>query len=115
MIAYIAYILITGCVAIWVGLSLYKNGIHFLRQLFDYETADSLNTLLLTGYYLLNLGYIFYAASTWPTLVYWYEILEELANRTGSIFFILGCIHFGNLGWLALLSRLKNANSNLFH
>lgn len=111
----ISYLLVTGVTTLLVGHNIYKNGIHFLYLLFDMHLAESLNKLLLTGYYLLNIGYIFYVASTWPLLDGWPEILAELAERSGLIFLLLGCIHFGNLGWLALLSRMKKANSQLFH
>lgn len=119
MILMLSYLIITGTTTLRVGHTLYKNGIHYLLMLFDTDTAHSLNTILLTGYYLLNLGLIIFTGATWPQTNSSADIIGVLAVRTGQILTLLGVIHAGNIIWLALYSaykkkrehRITNSNS----
>ena len=103
----ISYLLITGTVTLRVGHNIYKNGIHYLEMLFDEVTAQSLNKLLLTGYYLLILGLIVLTGATWPGIETTADLIATLATRTGKILMLLGAIHAGNIIWLALYSAYK--------
>ncbi|MBO0719618.1 MAG: hypothetical protein J2P41_02280, partial [Blastocatellia bacterium] len=56
---YLIYLVMSVCLTIWVGQTLHKNGRYFLVDVFhgDWAIADSVNRLLVVGFYLINLGY----------------------------------------------------------
>jgi hypothetical protein len=89
IITYSFYLIITICVTVWVARTLFKNGKVFLIDIFhgNQELADSVNNLLLVGFYLINLGYA----------VYTLQVIEELSIKIGLIILILGGMHFFNL------------------
>ncbi len=60
IVTYCLYLFITICLTIWVARTLFKNGKVFLIDIFhgNKELADSVNNLLLVGFYLVNLGYV---------------------------------------------------------
>jgi hypothetical protein len=55
---YIAYVAISIFLTVWVARTLHKNGRVFLIEVFhgDEKIADSVNHLLVVGFYLINLG-----------------------------------------------------------
>ena len=55
---HIAYLLISVAVTIWVARTLHKNGRIFLVDAFhgNEHLADSVNHLLVVGFYLVNVG-----------------------------------------------------------
>ena len=56
---YLLYLAITAGFTIWVAKTLYKNGRAFLVEAFggNEPIADSVNHLLVVGFYLINFGY----------------------------------------------------------
>jgi|TARA_B100000809_G_C14880099_1_gene438855 heme/copper-type cytochrome/quinol oxidase subunit 4 len=96
---YIFYTLISISMTIWVARTLYKNGRIFLLEAFNdnEEMADSVNHLLVVGFYLINLGFIliFLHLGTKPaTLV---EGIEYIATKIGIVLLALGGMHFFNM------------------
>ena len=59
IITYSFYLAITIALTVWVARTLFKNGKVFLIDIFhgNKELADSVNNLLLVGFYLINIGY----------------------------------------------------------
>src|ERR1700720_1320620 len=57
---YLAYLAISLALTIWVARTLHKNGRIFLVDSFlgNEPLADSVNHLLVVGFYLINVGYI---------------------------------------------------------
>jgi hypothetical protein len=57
---YIVYIALSIPLTIWVAHTLYKNGRVFLIDSFrgNERLADSVNHLLVVGFYLINIGYV---------------------------------------------------------
>ena len=57
---YAFYIALSVCLTVWVARTLHKNGRVFLVEVFhgDEKIADSVNHLLVVGFYLINLGYV---------------------------------------------------------
>ena len=55
---YSAYLLLSIVVTVWVARTLHKNGRAFLVDAFHGQEAlaDSVNHLLVVGFYLINLG-----------------------------------------------------------
>ncbi|HEX5689818.1 MAG TPA: hypothetical protein VFX76_07445, partial [Roseiflexaceae bacterium] len=60
VITYLLYLAISIVLTVWVARTLFKNGRIFLVDVFrgDERLADSVNHLLVVGFYLINLGYI---------------------------------------------------------
>jgi len=57
---YLAYLVLSLAITVWVGRSLHKNGRVFLVENFEGNDAlaDSINHLLLVGFYLINIGFV---------------------------------------------------------
>ena len=95
----IAYIVITVVVTIWVATTLYKNGRHFLVDVFhgNETLADSVNHLLVVGFYLINLGYVGIELKLWIRPTDLPGAIEGLSAKMGSVLIVLGIMHFFNL------------------
>jgi hypothetical protein len=99
IITYALYLIITICLTIWVARTLFKNGKVFLIDIFhgNKELADSVNNLLLVGFYLINLGYAVYTLQVTNVITSTQQVIEELSIKIGLIILILGGMHFFNL------------------
>jgi hypothetical protein len=82
-----------------VARTLFKNGKVFLIDIFhgNKELADSVNNLLLVGFYLINLGYAVYTLQVTSVINTTQQVIEELSLKIGLIILILGGMHFFNL------------------
>jgi len=99
VIAYLIYLPVAVAMTIWVARTLHKNGRVFLVQAFrgKEDMADSVNHLLVVGFYLINVGFI--------TTVLRYgekprdvqEVIEFLSSKLGLVLIVLGGMHFFNL------------------
>jgi len=96
---YIIYLIITICLTVWVARTLFKNGKLFLIDIFhgNKDLADSVNNLLLVGFYLINLGYAVYTLRISSGIINPQDMLEKLSRKIGWIILILGFMHFLNL------------------
>jgi len=58
--SYLAYVVISVALTVWVARTLHKNGRPFLIDVFAEraDLADSVNHLLVVGFYLVNFGYM---------------------------------------------------------
>lgn len=108
--AYLLYLAITYVITVHVGLRFYRHGrVYILALLRNNEAlTDSLNRILLAGYYLLNLGYAAVMISTWKTMYSWLDVFGSVAVMTGRILFTLAIIHYLNMAMILLLARRKN-------
>ena len=97
--SYFAYLAISLAVTIWVARTLHKNGRSFLIDAFhaNVELADSVNHLLLVGFYLVNIGYVALALRTGADPANLREAIELLSNKIGMVLVVLGIMHFSNL------------------
>jgi len=107
ILAYFIYGVITCFITIHVGLIFYRNGrLYILRLLHgDEKLTDFINRILLTGYYLLNLGYAALMISSWQTIESWTELLGSIATMTGKIMLTLAVIHFLNMAAILWISH----------
>lgn len=116
-LAYIIYLLITYLITVRVGWLFYRNGRVFILSLLrgDQQLTDFINRILLTGYYLLNLGYAALMLRSWDTIDTWVALLVSIVAMTGRIIFTLAVIHFCNMGVIYLIGRehFKAAKPNL--
>lgn len=104
--AYVTYLVISIAITIWVARTLYRNGRAFLVDAFHGQDtlADSVNHLLVVGFYLINLGWIVMTFRTGHNLHTAREAVELLSDKIGTVLFVLGLMHFFNL---FLFSRFR--------
>ena len=96
---YILYLAITLAVTVWVAGTLHKNGRIFLVHAFqgNTELADSINHLLVVGFYLINVGYVTLALRTNAPADTVRQAIELVSDKVGTILVVLGVMHFLNL------------------
>jgi hypothetical protein len=96
---YLLYLLISVALTIWVARTLYKRGGIFLVDSFhgNAELADSVNHLLVVGFYLINIGFVSLALKTAAVINTSRAAIELLSDKMGMILLILGGMHFFNL------------------
>lgn len=112
---YLFYLPITFYIMVYVGGKLYKSGEPFLADAFNGNAslAHTYNRFLLTGYYLLNLGYASISIQWWDTIQNPVQLIEELSWRLGLILILLGCIHYFNMYSFTHFNKtLKNLYQN---
>ena len=96
---YLAYLLISAAITIWVGRSLHKNGRIFLVENFNGNAAlaDSVNHLLLVGFYLINLGFVTLTLKYGDHPATSDQAIEFLSTKIGFVVMVLGAMHFFNM------------------
>jgi hypothetical protein len=99
MYMYIYYLLISLVVTVWVARTLYRNGRVFLMEAFggNAALADSVNHLLVVGFYLINIGYVTLALQSGERPGSIQGLLETLSTKVGTVLLILGLMHFFNM------------------
>jgi hypothetical protein len=97
--SYAAYLAISVAITIWVAQTLHRNGRVFLVEAFhsNAELADSVNHLLLVGFYLINIGFVTLTLRTGVNLASVRGSIELLSDKIGMVLVILGVMHFTNL------------------
>lgn len=96
---YLVYLIVSIGLTVWVARTLHRNGRTFLVDAFhDNEAlADSVNHLLVVGFYLINLGYVSLALKTGEVLRNTGTAIEVLSWKVGLVLLVLGGMHFFNL------------------
>jgi hypothetical protein len=101
VLTYLLYLAITVPLTAWVARVLYRHGETFLIDVFDGndKLAKAVNQLLVTGFYLLNLGYVSFFLRTDRALATGREMVEVLAMKVGGVSLVLGVVHLFNV-WM---------------
>ncbi|SEO50344.1 hypothetical protein [Mucilaginibacter sp. OK283] len=110
ILTYFVYLLVSIALTVWVAKVLFKNGRVFLVDIFhgNNELADSVNKLLVVGFYLVNIGYMSLALKETGSIGSTQVVVEVLSYKLGCIILILGGMHFLNLVvFFKLRSRAK--------
>ena len=96
---YFMYLAISVALTVWVARTLSKNGRVFLVNSFesDERLADSVNHLLLVGFYLIKKGYVTHALKLRDKPVSAQEAIEFLSTKVGLVLLVLGAMHFFNV------------------
>src|SRR5881397_2075027 len=104
---YIAYLLISIALTIWVARTLHKNGRIFLVDSFlgNEPLADSVNHLLVVGFYLVNIGFVTLALKYGEKATDATTAVEILSTKVGMVLVVLGIMHFFNLFVFSNLRR----------
>jgi hypothetical protein len=99
VISYLVYLAISLAATVWVARTLQRNGGIFLVDAFhgNAELADSVNHLLVVGFYLVNIGYVALALRTDARLPGAREAIELVSGKIGLVLLVLGVMHFFNL------------------
>jgi hypothetical protein len=96
---YVVYVIVSVLMTMWVARTLHRNGRIFLVDAFggNEQLADSVNHLLVVGFYLVNLGFIllFLRIGTKPADLV--TGIEYIATKLGIVMLVLGVMHFGNV------------------
>ena len=105
--AYIAYLVISIALTVWVARTLSKNGIVFLIECFGHDDvlARSTNHLLVVGFYLVNLGWILLTLRFGSEPQNLAGVLEFLSGKVGLVVVVLGAMHFFNMNAIAKFGR----------
>jgi hypothetical protein len=99
ILTYVCYLPISIAITVWVARTLFRNGRIFLVEIFhnNTELADSVNKLLIVGFYLINIGYMTISLRVMDEITGYQRMIEILSYKLGAIILILGAIHFLNL------------------
>ena len=111
---YIVYIAVSSAFTIWVGRTIYKNGRVFLIDVYhgNESLADSVNHLLVVGFYLINFGYVSLALKLGYDIANAQEGIEALSWKVGTVLVVLGTMHFFNLFVFTHLRRRTHGRHN---
>lgn len=107
---YGVYLVVSVALMVWVARTLFKNGRVFLVDVFrgDEALADSVNRLLVVGFYLIDLGYVSLTLRFGYDLTTVREAIEVLSGKIGFVLLVLGFMHFFNLFVFRRMRRSAN-------
>jgi TRAP-type C4-dicarboxylate transport system permease large subunit len=96
---YLVYLAVSLTVTVWVARTLHRRGRVFLVDAFQgqMELADSVNHLLVVGFYLINVGYVAFALKTTDNPANLRQAIEVVSDKLGLVLLVLGLMHFFNL------------------
>ncbi len=104
----LTYLAASVTVALWVGWTLHRNGRVFLVEVFQgkEDLADSINHLILVGFYLVSIGFVAVAIkfSTGTGLQDMAGALQVVSTKVGLVLLVLGATHLLNL---LMFSRMR--------
>jgi hypothetical protein len=112
---YLLYLAISIILTIWVARTLFRNGRVFLVDVFhgNEKLADSVNHLLVVGFYLINLGYISLMLRLGYDIKDARYSIEALSLKLGAVLLVLGGMHFLNLLVFSRMRRQASLDSAL--
>ena len=99
VITYAIYLTIALPLTVWVARNLFRNGRIFLVDCFhgNESLADSVNQLLVMGFYLINFGFVALYLKLADEVLEVRGIFEALSGKLGVVLLVLGGMHFFNL------------------
>ena len=111
--SYAIYLAASIALTVWVARTLHRNGRVFLIDAFhgNETLADSVNHLLLVGFYLINIGYVTLALKYGDKPTNVQEAFEFLSTKIGCVLLILGGMHFFNVFNFAKMRRKAHKGS----
>ena len=103
---YAIYLLVAIPLTVWVARTLHKNGRIFLVDCFkgNEELADSVNHLLVVGFYLVNIGFVTLYLKLSSEVLDVRGVFEALSGKLGVVLLVLGAMHFFNV---LIFTRLR--------
>lgn len=112
ILGYSIYLTFSIATTIWVATTLFRNGRIFLIDSFrgNVPLADSVNSLLVVGFYLINVGFVSLALKYGQRPATVQEVFEYVSTKVGLVLLILGVMHFLNI---YLFSTMRNRQMEL--
>ena len=106
---YTVYVALSLLITYWVEHTLHSNGRVFLIENFEGREAlaDSINHLLLVGFYLVNIGFVSLALRFGGRPAGLVESIEYLSTKIGVVIVVIGLMHFFNLFWLVRFRKSR--------
>jgi hypothetical protein len=106
LVEYLVYLALGVLLTLWVGRTLYRSGAPFLLEtLHDQTLADSVNRLLVVGFYLVGLGGVALLLQVDSTLGSIADLVRAVATKLGLGLLLLGGLHLVNLVVLRRMAR----------
>lgn len=104
---HLAYLGISVALTVWVARTLHRNGRVFLMDCFhgNSSLADSVNHLLVVGFYLVNIGFVALALKYGVRADTLEHAVETLSTKVGVVLLVLGFMHFFNLAVFNTMRR----------
>jgi hypothetical protein len=104
---YLLYLALSLTATVWVGRTLFKNGAAFLSESFPGKErlADSVNHLLVVGFYLVNAGWVIRTLKANAIPYTSAAVMENIAADFGTVLLVLGGMHLFNLYVLTRIRR----------
>jgi hypothetical protein len=104
---YAVYLAVSVALTVWVARTLHKNGRIFLVDSFlgNEALADSVNHLLVVGFYLINIGFVTLALKHGDKASDAQTAVEILSSKVGLVLVVLGIMHFFNLFVFSAMRR----------
>jgi len=111
---YLIYLALSIALTVWVARTLHKNGRVFLVDVFhgNEALADSVNHLLVVGFYLINFGYVSLALKLGYVIETAEQSIEALSVKIGMVLLVLGGMHFFNLFVFSRMRRRSNTHQH---
>ena len=109
--AYVAYLIVSIGLTVWVAQTLSKNGLVFLVECFGHDRtlAESTNHLLVVGFYLVNLGWILLTLRFGSSPENAADVIRFLSTKVGIVVVVLGFMQFFNMNAIAKFGRKVGA------
>ena len=107
------HLLIAGYITVYVGRVLFSNGRPFPLAMLGEETiTDSVNKVLLTGYYLVNLGYVCVVLTMRSPVETVGDLIASLSISVGRIMIVLSVMHYFNISAVILWNKLHHPHKS---
>ncbi|MGH2807007.1 MAG: hypothetical protein ACRDKT_07005 [Actinomycetota bacterium] len=99
MIVYVAYAAVAIGLTAFLARTLFRNGGVFLHDVFGDKAAiaDAVNTLLVVGFYMFNLGYALFTLNAGREFVAASDAMQFFVNRIGALLLVLAVMHLVNV------------------
>ena len=104
---HLVYLAISIALTVWVARTLFRSGRIFLVDTFgaNEALADSVNHLLVVGFYLINIGYVALALKYGTKPRDLEGAIEFASTKLGLVLLVLGIMHFINLFVFSLMRK----------
>lgn len=113
VVTYLAYLVISIALTVFVGSALSRSGRVFLRSAFGDQAgpAEAASRLLVVGFYLLNLGFVTLTMRMSGEVASARAAIQVLSVKIGEVLLVLGALYLMNIGFLARLRNRMQAQS----
>lgn len=92
------YFIINVPIIVYVGWKCFTSGRIYLLDLFsDIKVCDSVNKILLVGYYLINIGYVAFSISEGLNADNLEKFLVSILTKTSKILLMIAIMHYLNI------------------